>query len=854
MAEKKHAKTKKWSQKYKTEYSLQYPCIRKSERGIHHAYCTVCSVDISVEHGGRDDIRKHVGSKRHTDIAKERSSSTSTGTLLNYFTKQGTSEEEDVTRAELLFSGFIVEHNLPISVSDHAGPLFQKMFPDSKVASKYGCARTKTSAIIGELSNVTASSIADIARLAPFSLATDGSNDSGEAQLYPVLISYYDNSAGIVKQGLLSLPACKQDSTGENIFKLLDHEFSDRKIPWGNCVSFCADNASVMVGKHKGVAAYIHKQNPECYIMGCPCHMMHNTAKKAAQALPIELDDFLIDIYYYLDKSSKRVKGVKALQELCDAPTHKILKHVATRWLSLGQCIDRLIEQWEPLRLFFKEEVRRKMQPTVAKTLTTSKKDGTVSTASTGTAGSSTSGAAFTTTTAVSAAKKTAGTAPKPMLRAGSITGPSSRSSTKQIPSESRKTVVPSTGKEGPKLSSAFAKSLDRSSGSAKPSNQRPSSLAAPTSSSLLKRKIESGTTSLTSSAGSKRKCDRPAAKCTTSSTTKNASSSNTVQESREKRVNRMFLSPQTKLYCFFLRYANKLFEKGNLLLQRDEPCIHLLHRELNGLLKDIFVRFLKPSSVSSVALVNVPFSDRNHQKNDEDLMIGNDAKLYIREQRRLKKSTFTLSESDIQGFFSAVRSYYVKACNYIFKTWPLDDELAKHAQVLDVKLHQEVGFDCVEFFIKKFPCLFSDGDSDIVDSLESEFAHYQADASIPTIATEIVRVDEQWHRISQLTDPCTGAKKYPNLSKVMKGILVIPHSNASCERAFSLVRKNHTEFRPNLSVKTLEALLIEKLAHSTPCYQREYSKDIIRRAKKATQLSLSKAAMEKASSSSTSQ
>uniref|UniRef100_A0A8C4R2Q0 Uncharacterized protein n=1 Tax=Eptatretus burgeri TaxID=7764 RepID=A0A8C4R2Q0_EPTBU len=508
-----------------------------------------------------------------------------------------------------------------------------------------------------------------------------------------------------------------------------------------------------MVGKHKGVAAYIHKQNPECYIMGCPCHMMHNTAKKAAQALPIELDDFLIDIYYYLDKSSKRVKGVKALQELCDAPTHKILKHVATRWLSLGQCLDRLIEQWEPLRLFFKEEVRRKMQPTVAKTLTTSKKDGTVSTASTGTAGSSTSGAAFTTTTAVSAAKKTAGTAPKPMLRAGSITGPSSRSSTKQIPSESRKTViVPSTGKEGPKLSSAFAKSLDRSS--AKPSNQRSSSLAAPTSSSLLKRKIGSGTTSLTSSAGSKRKCDRPAAKCTTSSTTKSASSSNTVQESREKRVNRMFLSPQTKLYCFFLRYANKLFEKGNLLLQRDEPCIHLLHGELNGLLKDIFVRFLKPS-VSSVALVNVPFSDRNHQKNDEDLMIGNDAKLYIREQRSLKKSTFTLSESDIQGFFSAVRSYYVKACNYIFKTWPLDDELAKHAQVLDVKLHQEVGFDCVEFFIKKFPCLFSGGDSDI---------------------------------------------------------------------------------------------------DSTPCYQREYSKDIIRRAKRATQLSLSKAAMEKASSSSTSQ
>nr|XP_054759188.1 uncharacterized protein LOC129265200 [Lytechinus pictus] len=59
MAENQQKKTKKWSQKYKTEYSLQYPCIRKSERGIYHAFCTICSVDIKVEHGGRDDILKH---------------------------------------------------------------------------------------------------------------------------------------------------------------------------------------------------------------------------------------------------------------------------------------------------------------------------------------------------------------------------------------------------------------------------------------------------------------------------------------------------------------------------------------------------------------------------------------------------------------------------------------------------------------------------------------------------------------------------------------------------------------------------------------------------------------------------
>ncbi|KAJ8041073.1 hypothetical protein HOLleu_11785 [Holothuria leucospilota] len=133
----------------------------------------------------------------------------------------------------------------------------------------------------------------------PFSLATVGSNDGGEAQLYPVLITYFNNTTGIVEQGLLSLPACQEDSTGENIFKLLDKELSDRKIPWENCVAFSADNASVMLGRHKGVAASIKQKNPDCYIVGCPCHMIHTNAEKAAKLLPVTIDEFLIDVYYY---------------------------------------------------------------------------------------------------------------------------------------------------------------------------------------------------------------------------------------------------------------------------------------------------------------------------------------------------------------------------------------------------------------------------------------------------------------------------------------------------------------------------------------------------------------------------
>ena len=50
---------------------------------------------------------------------------------------------QKVVKAKLLFSGFLVEHELPLATANHAAKLFRNMFPDSKIVSKYRCGRTK---------------------------------------------------------------------------------------------------------------------------------------------------------------------------------------------------------------------------------------------------------------------------------------------------------------------------------------------------------------------------------------------------------------------------------------------------------------------------------------------------------------------------------------------------------------------------------------------------------------------------------------------------------------------------------------------------------------------------------------
>ena len=87
------------------------------------------------------------------------------------------------------------------------------------------------------------------------------------------------------------------------------------------------------------------------------CHLIHIAAERAAHVLPVSAEELLIDIYYYLEKSTKRIQELKQCQVLCGVETHKILKHVTTRWLSLGICIKRLLEQWEPLRQFVRSMI-----------------------------------------------------------------------------------------------------------------------------------------------------------------------------------------------------------------------------------------------------------------------------------------------------------------------------------------------------------------------------------------------------------------------------------------------------------------------------------------------------------------
>lgn len=708
---------KQYLQSYRETYSVEFPCIKKSVRGTKYAFCSVCSSDISISHGGKSDITLHLKSQKHRQRATESDKNSKITAFMN--TKENNVDNE-VIHAECLFTMFLVEHNLPLTAADHAGPLFRKMFPKSEVAKRYGCARTKTAAIIKELSSEERNSIVTVLQNAPFSLAIDGSNDT-DAKLHPIVVTYFCETEGKIKSCLLTainIPS----ATGKNIACATLEVFAKFSVPFKNCIAFGSDNAPVMLGEKNGVAHHLKQQHSELIIIGCVCHLLNLAANKAAVVLPVEIEQIAIDIFYYLERSANRKESLKKFQCLHDTEIRKILKHVSTRWLSLSRSLRRILEQWEPLLAFFLDEVKKHKSRT----------------------------------------KGFQEHSCQMKRKASKESESSKRKCASKLNSEISVTVATKPKKNTTDLKK-YKESL------------------------YVKRDI-------------------------------------TI--SREERIFFFLSSDKNKAFSYFLLYAVKDIEAVNVALQSAAPQIHKLRLMLLELLKNIFLKFLKPAVIKNADLLTVEYHKNVNQKSDSDISIGSAAYEVVQ----------SLKDDEKSEFFISVRKYFLTICDYIIKKFPLDSDILKCAEVADLSTIPDQSFEKIRYFLKKFPFLLkvedNETESEAWDKLQDQFTTLQTE----DLPTEISK-DREDIQIGFLRNlrRADGNLKFDKIAHVLLGIMVIPHSNAECERVFSIVKKNRTMFRSSMSDESLENLLVIKCKTNVPCYETSFSNEFLKKAKKAT-------------------
>lgn len=193
----------------------------------------------------------------------------------------------------------------------------------------------------------------------PFSLATDGSNDNGMLKMNPLTVRIFYMNLGKVKTSLLDMCVSK-GGTAEELFHSIDNCISAFGIAWDNCVAVGVDNTSVNVGKKNSIMTRVQERNSSIYFNGCPCHIVHNTSAAAASAFScatgFDVEDMMIDLFYWFDYSTKRKNKLAEYVEFCDQEYRQIVKHVSTRWLSLEKSVTRTLTQYASVKSYFLSE------------------------------------------------------------------------------------------------------------------------------------------------------------------------------------------------------------------------------------------------------------------------------------------------------------------------------------------------------------------------------------------------------------------------------------------------------------------------------------------------------------------
>jgi len=194
---------------------------------------------------------------------------------------------------------------------------------------------------IADLATNVEQTLVSIIKYRKFALQMDESTDVAGLAILLVFVRYENIHS--FEEDLLFCRPLLSNTTGVQIFGLLDGFFTENKIPWTNCIDVCTDGAKAMVGATAGAVAKIKEKSKEIRSSHCILHR-HALAMKT---MPFSLKNVMDDAIKIINFIKSRPLKSRLFKMLCDdmGSLHStLLFHTEVRWLSRGKALTRLME------------------------------------------------------------------------------------------------------------------------------------------------------------------------------------------------------------------------------------------------------------------------------------------------------------------------------------------------------------------------------------------------------------------------------------------------------------------------------------------------------------------------------
>uniref|UniRef100_A0A3B3QSD6 DUF4371 domain-containing protein n=1 Tax=Paramormyrops kingsleyae TaxID=1676925 RepID=A0A3B3QSD6_9TELE len=325
-------------------YYLFKKKLRRVDGETERAFCTLCKSSFSVGHGGIYNVKRHETCK----------------SVQSFFVKTNDPQLDKVSAAEVTSIYHAVQHTHSYRSTDCSNKLAPVIFPDSEIAKKMSCGRTKAASIVANVlapvsvekcvQELTSSLLVGGTHTPFFSVASDASNH-GSTKLFPLAVRYWTPEFGLMNRVL----DFYEDSaeTSESIHHQITSKLKENGLRLEMISAYTADNASVNYGKYKSVYQKLKADNAGIIKANCMAHIVRNGAKYAADRLDIDIECTINKIYRHFSSSAKRTEELKSLFEFVDQDYHALLRHVPTRWLSIWPAVSRLHASWPAVKAYF---------------------------------------------------------------------------------------------------------------------------------------------------------------------------------------------------------------------------------------------------------------------------------------------------------------------------------------------------------------------------------------------------------------------------------------------------------------------------------------------------------------------
>ena len=149
----------------------------------------------------------------------------------------------------------------------------------------------------------------------------------------------------------------------------------------------------------------------------------------------------------------------------------------------------------------------------------------------------------------------------------------------------------------------------------------------------------------------------------------------------------------------FFSQAAISIFTNFNLLLQREEPTVHILKASMEHLGKNLATRIIKPTVLRGISSISdIDLTDESIFIEPKSIFLGGTTKATL--NRLLSEGD--ISQHKYDSFHKGAYLYFKDALQYIQNKFPIKNEVIHNSVWVDVEKRGKPTWSNIELFLLK--------------------------------------------------------------------------------------------------------------------------------------------------------